>query len=105
MSRILVEVMPWLSRYFVPEPSGPGHPGRVVLEWAMGDGDTVSDLLEEITSANQELREVLFDTQTGRLTGHVTLILNGRLLELAGGLEARMRTGDTLRLMPTLAGG
>ena len=110
MSHVYVEGMPWLSRYFAPgqsgpEQSGPGHSGRVVLEREMGDGATVSDLLAEVTSQSQEFGEVLFDAQTGRLTGYVTLILNGRLLELAGGLEAELKSGDTLRLMPTLAGG
>ena len=100
MSHVRLEVLPWLARYFGTEQSG-----RVVLEREVSDGTTVSDLLEDVTSQNQELQEVLFDTQTGRLTGYVTLILNGRLLELAGGLEAELRPGDTLRLMPTLAGG
>jgi molybdopterin converting factor small subunit len=110
VSRIYLEIMPWLSRYFSPEQSGPGQSGsgrsgRVILEREMGDGATVSDLLTEITSQSHEFGEVIFDAQTGRLTGHVTLILNGRLLELAGGLEAELKPGDTLRLMPTLAGG
>lgn len=100
MSHVRLEVLPWLTRYFGTEQSG-----RVVLEKELSDGTTVSDLLEDVTSQNQELKQVLFDTQTGRLTGYVTLILNGRLLELAGGLEAELEPGDTLRLMPTLAGG
>jgi molybdopterin converting factor small subunit len=102
---VYLEIRPWLSRCFVPEPSGSGRSGRVVLERETGVGATVGDLLEEIASENQELRGVLFDPQTGRLTGYVTLILNGRLLELAGGLEVELSPGDTLRLMPTLAGG
>lgn len=105
MRYVYVEIMPWLSRYFAPDQSEPGHSGRVVLEREISDEATVSDLLAEITSRSQEFGEVLFDAQTGRLTGYITLILNGRLLELAGGLEAELESGDTLRLMPTLAGG
>ena len=100
MSSVRLEVMPWLSRYFAAE-----HSGRVVLEREVSDGATVRDLLEEITSQNQELKEVLFDTKTGRLSGHITLILNGRFLELSGGLEAKLKPGDTIRLIPSLGGG
>lgn len=105
MRHVQLEIMPWLSRYFAPDQSGSGRSGRVVLQREIGDGATVSDLLADITSQSTEFGQVLFDAQTGRLTGYVTLILNGRLLELAGGLEAELKPGDTLRLLPTLAGG
>ena len=100
MSSVHLEVMPWLSRYFTA-----GRSERVVLEREMSDGATVRDLLEEITSQNQEFKEVLFDAKTGRLAGHISLILNGRFLELAGGLETKLRPGDTIRLMPGFSGG
>ena len=100
MSNVSVEVMPWLSRYF-----GTGHQGRVVLEREMPDGATVKDLLEEISSQNREFRDVLFDLRTGRPGRFMTIVLNGRLLELAGGLETKLKPGDTILLMAALAGG
>lgn len=100
MSSVCLEIMPWLSHYLAA-----GRPGRVILEREVDDGTTVKDLLEEIASQNQAFKEVLFDARTGRLAGHVSLILNGRFLELAGGLEARLRPGDTIRLMPGFSGG
>ncbi len=100
MTCVHLEVLPWLSRYFVAERSG-----RVVLEREVSDGAMVRDLLEEIASQNQELKEVLFDAKTGRLTSHISLTLNGRFLELTGGLEARLKGGDTIRLMPSIGGG
>jgi molybdopterin converting factor small subunit len=77
----------------------------VTLEREIDDGTTVKDLLEDIASQNQAFKEVLFDAKTGRLAGHISLILNGRFLELAGGLEAQLRPGDTIRLMPGFSGG
>lgn len=100
MSRVRLEVMPWLNRYFGTERSQ-----RVVLESEVNEGATVRDLLERISSGNQELRQVLFDARTGRLSVHITLTLNGRFVELSGGLEARLRPGDTIRIMPALGGG
>jgi molybdopterin converting factor small subunit len=100
MSRVQVEIMPWLSRYFAAE-----HYEHVVLEREVRDGATVRDLLDELAAQNQEFKEVLFDAKTGRLAGHVGLILNGRFLELTGGIETRLQPGDTLRLMPGYSGG
>jgi molybdopterin converting factor small subunit len=100
MGGVRLEILAWLSRYFGVESSG-----RVVLEREVTQGTTVGDLLAELISQNRELRDVCFDPQSGRPTGHVTFVLNGRFLELAGGLEAELSPGDTIRLMPTLGGG
>jgi len=100
MGSVQIEVMPWLSRYLAAEGGG-----RVVLEREVSAGATVRDLLEEMTSQNQEFKAVVFDAETGRLAGYVGLILNGRFLELAGGLETRLKPGDVLRLMPGFSGG
>ena len=100
MGTVRVEVMPWLSRYFAT-----GRYGRVVLEMEQGDGGTVRDLLEELAAQNRELGDVLFDPNTGKLSAHVSLLLNGRLLEVSGGVQAALAPGDTLRLMPGFSGG
>ena len=97
---VRVEVMSWLRRYFDAEGSE-----RVVMEKWVPDGMSVRELVEEIAARNRALGELLFDPETGRWTGHVSLILNGRFLELSGGLEARLRDGDVLRVMPVFAGG
>lgn len=100
MSSVHLEIMPWLNRYFHAE-----RYGRVVMEKEVRDGATVRDLLEQITSQNQEFKRVLFDAKTGRLAGYIAVILNGRFLELAGGLETKLKDGDTIRVMPGFSGG
>jgi len=99
-SAVRVELMSWLSRYFGAERSG-----SLVIEREVTDGATVKDLLEELSSDNQELRDILFDSNTGRPGGHMTIALNGRLLQLAGGLETKLKPGDTIVLMAALVGG
>ena len=100
MGSAKIEIMPWLSRYFAP-----GRYGRVVLEKEVDEGATIRDLLEEIISDNQEVRKVLFEADTGRLAGYIALVLNGRFVELSGGLDTELKPGDTLRLMPGFSGG
>jgi molybdopterin converting factor small subunit len=100
MGSVSLEIMPWLSHYLAAERSG-----RVILEREVDDGTTVRDLLQELTAQNQAFNEVLFDAKSGKLAGHISLILNGTFLELAGGLETQLRPGDTIRLMPGFSGG
>ena len=95
-----MEIMPGLSRYFAAE-----HSGRVILEREVSDGATIRDLLEDVASQNREFKEGLFNSKTGNLAGHLSLILNGRFLELSGGLEAGLKPGDTIRLMLGFSGG
>ena len=97
---VRVEIMSWLRRYFDAEGSE-----RVVVEKRVRDGMSVRELLEEIAAQNRAFGEMLFDPETGRWTGHVSLILNGRFLELSGGLEAKLRDRDVLRVIPVFAGG
>jgi molybdopterin converting factor small subunit len=100
MGNVRLEIMPGLSRYFTAE-----RVGRVVLEREVNEGTTVRDLLEEVTSQNREFEESLFNASTGNLAVHVSLILNGKFLELSGGLEATLKPGDTIRLMLAFTGG
>ena len=100
MGSVSVEMMSWLRRYFAAESQG-----RVIVDIDVSDGATVREVLEEVASQNQELKDVLFDDRTERLSGYVWGILNGRPLDLAGGLEARLKPGDTIRLLPDISGG
>ena len=94
MSTVRLEILPWLSRYFAA-----GFSGLLVLDREVSEGATVRDFLEEITSQNREFKNGPFNARTGKLAGHLNLILNGRFLELSGGLEAKLKPGDTIRLM------
>jgi molybdopterin converting factor small subunit len=100
MPIVTIEIMPWLSRYFVA-----GQYWRVVVERKVDDNATIRDLLEEITADKPEVRGILFETGTGKLAGYIALVLNGRFVELAGGLDTELKPGDTLRLMPAFSGG
>lgn len=91
MGNVSLEIMPWISRYFA---SG-GH-GRLVMERKVEDGTTIRDLLEEITEDEREVREIFFETGTGRLVGYIALVLNERFVELSGGLDTELKPGDSL---------
>jgi molybdopterin converting factor small subunit len=48
---------------------------------------------------------LLFDAQAQLLPEHVEVVLNDRVLDLQGGLDAVLRPGDTLTFLPAHAGG
>ena len=100
MFSVRLEIMPGLSRYFAA-----GSSGLLVLEREVSDGATVRDLLEEITAQNSEFKGSPFNAGTGKPAGHLSVILNGRFLELSGGVEAELKPGDTIRLMLGFSGG
>jgi molybdopterin converting factor small subunit len=97
---VQLEILPWLNRYYAG-----GQPGRVALELAVSDGATIRELLEVASAGDPQFKEMLWNAQTGRVAGHIAVILNGRLVELAGGLDAKLAPGDTVQLMPGFSGG
>lgn len=100
MIRVCLEITPWLSGYFTP-----GRTGRVSLDRHVCEGTTVGDLLNEVASQNPEFGKVIFGAGTGRVVGYISVVLNDQFLELAGGMEALLEPGDTVRLMPGFSGG
>jgi molybdopterin synthase sulfur carrier subunit len=99
MDRVRLEIMPWLSHVLGAQDS------HLVLEEEVEEGETVGELLARIAARHQRFGELVLDAETGRLTGHVSLTFNGRLLELLDGLQTKMRDGDTIVLLPAFAGG
>jgi molybdopterin converting factor small subunit len=49
--------------------------------------------------------EHIYDAGGDRVLEHVTVLLNGRAVELVGGTGARLADGDQLVLLPGFAGG
>ncbi len=67
-------------------------------------GESVADLLSRLIASDARL-SILFDPQERQLPEHVEVVLNDRLLDLRGGLQAELRPGDVLSFLPAHAGG
>ena len=48
---------------------------------------------------------LLFDGEAKRLPEHVEAVLNDRVIDLQGGLQAELHPGDVLTFIPAHAGG
>jgi molybdopterin converting factor small subunit len=99
MSTIRLEILPWLSRSFDGESAT-----RAVLQWEIAAGATVRDVLDQLATQHPLFAHTLYDDR-GQVATHVSIIVNNRLYELAGGLEAELQPGDVVCLLPAFSGG
>jgi MoaD family protein len=68
-----------------------------------GSGDTLSNLLGDLESRHQGLRERLVDDKG--LRRFVNVYLNDEDVRFLGGLETPVKDGDTVTVLPAVAGG
>jgi sulfur-carrier protein len=68
-----------------------------------GSGDTLDDLLNNLDAAHGGLRERLVDGE--KLRRFVNVYLNDEDVRFLGGLETPVKDGDTVTVLPAVAGG
>jgi len=71
---------------------------------AAGEGSTVGEVLRDLGRAHPGLWERIVDGQ-GRQRRYVSLFLNDADLRGLGGLDAPVRDGDLILVVPALSGG
>lgn len=77
---------------------------RTLIMVSAQPGDAVRDVLTRIVASNARYA-LLFDPVAAALPEHVDAVLNDRLLDLQGGLDAPLQAGDVLTFLPAHAGG
>lgn len=79
--------------------------GSIIVERTTWEDATIGDLMRKLGSEKQTFGETMFDTKTGKLNGNVIIVLNDRLVDALNGLETNIKDGDTIKLLPVMAGG
>jgi molybdopterin converting factor small subunit len=69
-----------------------------------GSGATLAELLGDLDSRHSGLRERLVDG-SGLLRRFVNVYLNDEDVRFLGGLETPVKDGDTVTVLPAVAGG
>jgi molybdopterin converting factor small subunit len=77
---------------------------RTIVSVPLGSGATVASLMQDLVAADVRYA-LLFDPRSQSLPEHVEVVLNDRVLDLVGGLEAPIAEGDVLTFLPAHAGG
>jgi sulfur-carrier protein len=68
-----------------------------------GTGDTLADLIADLDSRHGGLKDRLVDASG--LRRFVNVYLNDEDVRFLGGLEAAVQDGDTVTVLPAVAGG
>ena len=106
MGTISLEYYSWLCKELgVGKEEPNGREGSAVTTIPLRDGMTVRSLLVELAADSEPFQRLVYDLEGQRLREYVTLIVNGRVVELAGGLDRRLEPGDELLLLPGFSGG
>jgi len=100
--RVELEFFPWLGEQL----GGQDYRSRH-LTWQVdaSEGEAVGALFARLAAGDEAFRRLIFEPDTRQLGSQVVVVLNDRLLDLAGGLDARLRDGDQVAIVPALAGG
>jgi molybdopterin synthase sulfur carrier subunit len=69
-----------------------------------GSGDTLSQLLDDLNSRHNGLRDRLV-TDQGSLHRFVNVYVNDEDVRFLGGLETKLSDGDNVTVLPAVAGG
>ena len=97
---VSLEYYSWLATQL----KGAGERG-VTEQLALADGTTVRELLAQLSDGSEKFAELVYDRSDDRLKEYAVLIVNGQMIELAGGLDRRLADGDELLLLPGFSGG
>lgn len=97
---VKLEYYSWLSKELIG-----GSENGAVVEVPLSGDRTVRSLLAGLAADSEPFGRLVYDTDGQRLREYATLIVNGRVVELAGGLDAPLRPGDHLVLLPGFSGG
>jgi molybdopterin converting factor small subunit len=79
--------------------------GSTITTVPIEDGQTIRELLRGMAAESEPFQRLVYDLEGERLREYVTLIVNGRVVELAGGLDIPLKPGDELLLLPGFSGG
>lgn len=85
----------------IPSPLRPFAGGHKVVEV---EGATVAEALAALAQSHAELDARLRD-ESGRLRGHVRVYLNDEDVRFLENEHTRLQAGDTLAIIPAIAGG
>ena len=98
--RVRLEYYSWLATELV----GGEERGKT-LEVPLTEDQTVRSLLERLARESAAFERLVYDLEGRRIREYAALIVNGRAVELAGGLDSRLQDGDQLLLLPGFSGG
>lgn len=91
------------TRIKIPTPLRRHTNGQATVD-VNGGATSVRGTLDTLTAQYPTIGERLFDAQ-GQVKSHINIFLNNEDIRFLNGLETNVADGDTVVLLPALAGG
>jgi molybdopterin converting factor small subunit len=100
MGKFRIEIRPWLSTLLDPKETGP-----IIIEKVIAEAVTLGDVLKKLAAEYQAFGTVFFDPYTHYPSNSVAIVINGKIMQSLKELDANMKDGDAVTLLPFLDGG
>ena len=97
---VQVETVAWITRFV----GGTGS-DRIAFDLEMQPGETVRHALQRLSERFPQLRQALWDRETGELGEHIEVVVNGAILGIHHSLDSELRDGDRILLFGQYMGG
>ena len=89
------------SKLKIPSPLRRFTSGQSILEI---EGETLESVLDELFNTYPEIKNHLIE-ENGKLRNFVNIFINGENTRHNGGLNYKVKDGDDIRIIPSIAGG
>lgn len=100
MGRIRLEARSWIS-----DALGFKGKGHLITEKEISKGTTIGVLLRSFAGEHQAFRELAYDADSDKLSGQISIVLNGKFLDTKNGQNTVLKDDDKLILFPVISGG
>ena len=98
--QVTIEILAWLRPTL-----GYQDAAKVMLLRDIAADETVGSLFARLAAESPGFGDQVYAAAEDRVHEYVTVLLNGRAVEIVGGTRARLADGDRLVLLPGFAGG
>lgn len=79
--------------------------GKSELSIELSEGSRLKDLISKITLESETLKNVLLDPELKDPRPNTIILINGKEISVLGGLEAEIKEGDEITIIPVIHGG
>ncbi len=77
----------------------------IAFQESLEAGATFAGLVDQLARRYPALKDTVIDGSRQQLHDDIVVIVNGKMLDMIGGLPARLADGDKVQLLPCVPGG
>jgi molybdopterin converting factor small subunit len=99
LAKVNLEVSGWLAAA-----CGYNLSNSLPLEESVEEGSTVGELILQVARRDGGFRKGIFESDM-KIQGYISIVLNGQILGKPVFLDAKLKDGDIVMLLPAIDGG